>query len=215
MYRGPVPAATKVYDRAYFDRWYRDPRHLVIQRGLLARRVQLAVAAAEFLLDRPIRNVLDVGCGEAIWFSLLRRLRPRVRYVGVDSSPYVVRRFGSHRNIRRGSFGQLGRLGLGGPFDLIVCSDVLHYVPTAEARRGLAALSRLLGGLAFVELYAKEDSTEGDDHGFQPRSAATYRRMLRTAGLVPLGLNCYAGRRLRNQLVAMERAWLRSRNGHR
>ena len=62
------PAATrKVYDRAYFERWYRDPRHSVIQRDLLARRVQLAIAAAEYVLERPVRNVLDIGCGEAPW----------------------------------------------------------------------------------------------------------------------------------------------------
>jgi hypothetical protein len=86
-----------------------------------------------------------------------------------------------------------------------VCSDVLHYVPTIEARRGLRALSRLLGGVAFIELYSREDEAEGDDHGFQRRSGSTYRRLLREAGLVPLGLHCYVGRRLRSRLTAMER----------
>ena len=200
-------AAAKLYDRAYFDRWYRDPRHTVVHRGVLARRVQLAVAAAEYLLERPIRTVLDVGCGEAPWRALLRQARPAVRYVGVDSSAYAVRRFGRRRNLRLGTLGGLGRLGLEGPFDLIVCSDVLHYVPTAEARRGLKAIARLLGGVAFLELFAAEDETEGDDLGFQRRSAATYRRLFREAGLIHLGLHCYAGRMLRDELITFERGW--------
>ena len=195
----------KRYDREYFDRWYRDPRHAVVHRGVLARRVQLAVAAAEYLLERPIRSVLDVGCGEAPWRALLMRVRPGMRYVGVDSSRYAVQRFGRTRGIRLGTVGELGRMKLGGPFDLVVCSDVLHYVGTAELERGLFALQRLVGGVAFFELFTKEDATIGDDVGFQPRAAATYRRLFRAAGFTPLGLHCYAGRALEPELIMFER----------
>jgi SAM-dependent methyltransferase len=195
----------KQYDRAYFDRWYRDPRWAVVRRDVLTRRVRLAVAAAEYLLERPVRTVLDVGCGEAPWRALLRRMRPGVRYTGVDSSAYVVGRYGASRDIRRGSLGSLGRLDLDPPYDLIVCSDVLHYVATDEARRGLKAIARLLGGVAFIELFAREDATEGDQEDLQPRPAATYRRLFREAGLIPLGLHCYAGRRLQRGLITFER----------
>jgi len=195
----------KVYDQAYFDRWYRESRHALFHLGMLPRRVQLAISAAEYLLERPIRSVLDVGCGEGRWRPLLRQARPGIRYVGVDSSEYVVRRFGKRRNIRRGTFGELGRLGLDGRFDLVVCSDVLHYVALSEASRGLKSLVRLLAGVAFMELYTKEDETVGDEADFQPRSAAVYRRLFREAGLVHLGLHCYAGRALRRRLVTFER----------
>src|SRR5262249_2550286 len=148
----PASAATrprvKRYDRAYFERWYHDPRHAVIQHGLLARRVQLAIAAAEYLLERPIRSVLDVGCGEGAWRPLLLQARPGVRYVGVDSSEYAVRRFGRLRGIRLGRLGDVGRMGFARRFDLVVCSDVLHYVATPELRRGLRAITRLLAGTA-------------------------------------------------------------------
>jgi SAM-dependent methyltransferase len=199
----PLP---KRYDRAYFDHWYRDPRHAIHQHGMLPRRVQLAVSAAEYLLERQIRNVLDVGCGEGRWRAMLRHARPRVRYVGVDSSEYVVRRYGKLRNLRFGRFGDLGRLGLKRRFDLIVCSDVLHYVPTAEARRGLRALARLLGGVAFIEVFTHDDATIGDGEDFQRRRAGSYRRMFREAGLVHLGLHCYAGRMLRDRLTTFDGA---------
>ena len=195
----------KRYDRDYFERWYRDPRWTVVHQGVLARRVQLAVAAAEYLLERPLRTVLDVGCGEAPWRALLKHARPKARYTGVDSSEYAVKRYGRSRNIRLGSLGTLGRLDLDPPYDLIVCSDVLHYVATEEARRGLKTIARLLGGVAFLELFAREDATEGDQDEFRRRPAATYRRLFREAGLIPLGLHCYAGRMLRRQLTTFER----------
>ena len=205
MYRDGVARDSKIYDQAYFDRWYRDPRYALFHHGMLPRRVQLAVAAGEYLLERPIKSVLDVGCGEGRWRPLLKQARPRIRYVGVDSSEYVVSRYGNRRNLRLGRLHQLGRLGLGGPFDLIVCSDVLHYVERDELRRGLRAIARLMGGVAFLELFTGDDATEGDDQDFHRRSAATYRRMFREAGLIPLGLHCYAGRALRERLATFER----------
>lgn len=196
----------KAYDQGYFDKWYRDPRHTVVHAEVLARRVRLSVAAAEYLLERPVATVLDVGCGEGRWRELLRALRPRVKYTGVDSSAYAIARYGRQRNLRLGSLANLGRLGLRGPYDLIVCSDVLHYVPTEDARRGLKSIGRLLGGVAFIEVFTREDETVGDDEEFQPRSAATYRRLFREAGLFHLGLHCWAGRSIESELITFERA---------
>jgi len=200
-----MPTRSKEYDQAYFDRWYRDPRHMVVQSGVLERRVQLAVAATEYLLERPLRSVLDVGCGEAPWRGLIRHVRPRARYQGVDASEYVVRRFGKERNIRLGRVGTLDQLELDAPFDLIVCSDVLHYVSTPELKRGLRSISQMCGGVAFLEMYVAEDDTEGDDDDFQKRSAEEYRRLLRAAKLIPLGMHCYASWRLKDDLTALEK----------
>jgi SAM-dependent methyltransferase len=197
---------TKVYDRAYFERWYRDPRYAVVGEGVRARRVQLAVAVTEYLLERPLRTVLDVGCGEGAWQPLLRAARPGVRYLGVDSSEYAVARYGKTRHLRLGSLGTLHRSRLVGPFDLVVCSDVLHYVATDEMRRGLKTIARLLGGVAFLELYTSDDATEGDGDGLHDRSPAIYRHALRDAGLIHLGMHCYAGRMLADQLITFERA---------
>ncbi len=197
--------SAKTYDRSYFDRWYRDPRHAVIHRDVLARRVQLALSAAEYILEHPVASVLDVGCGEGPWRALIRMARPGASYVGVDSSEYAIRRFGRRRNLRLGRFGDLGRMKLGGPFDLIVCSDVLHYVPSPEAKRGLRAIARMLGGLAFIEFFSKEDDTVGDDDGYIPRSEAACRNLFREAGLVHLGLHCYARRRDAVNLMTFEK----------
>ncbi len=134
----PAGAARKIYDRGYFDKWYRSARHAVNTRDELQRKVALAVAAAEYYLGRRIRNVLDVGCGEGVWRKPLQSLRRGVDYLGLDSSEYAVARYGRARNIRLATFGQLGELRFDTTFDLIVCSDVLHYVPTPELKAGPA-----------------------------------------------------------------------------
>ena len=181
----------KSYDRAYFDRWYRHPTDRVATRESLERKVHMAVALAEYLLDRRLKTVLDVGCGEAPWFPVLKRMRRDVRYIGIDSSDYAVARFGKTRHIRRGSVGELHKLKLRGPFDLIVCADVLQYVETTDAERGLKTIRKLLAGVAYVETFATEDGMEGDRANWHERSAAEYRRLFARAGLTQCGPYAY------------------------
>ena len=192
----------KLYDRRYFDRWYRG-RHLQ-DRAALARKVAMAVAMAEHYLGRPIRSVLDVGCGEAAWRAPLLKLRPRLHYQGVDSSEYVVATFGRRRTIALAHFGQLGELRLGAPVDLLVCSDVLHYLPTAELIRGLSGFGELCNGLAFIEAFTAEDDIEGDLHGFIRRRASSYRRMITDAGFRECGSNGWLSPSLREDASALE-----------
>jgi SAM-dependent methyltransferase len=196
---------TKRYDAAYFERWYRRSAVGVGQREFVARKVALALSAAEFVLGRRARRVLDVGCGEGAWRAHLRRLRPAIEYLGIDSSAYAVARYGRRRNLRLGALHDLAGMRLRGPYDLVVCADVLHYVSTAEARAGLAALAPLVGGVAFLEAFTSADRIEGDRAGFQRRPPAAYRRLFAAAGLVPVGLHLYVRSATLPQLVALER----------
>jgi SAM-dependent methyltransferase len=182
-----VTTRVKRYDRAYFDRWYRERGSRIESRAELRRRVALAVALAERHLERPLASALDVGCGEGRWRAELVRLRPRLRYVGVDPSLYAVRRFGKRRGIVLGGFGDLGTLALGGPFDLVVCADVLHYLEDAELERGLPALAQRVGGMAWLEALCREDEVEGDRRGLTLRPAEAYRRRFAALGLVHAG----------------------------
>ncbi len=197
--------STKSYDEAYYRRWYHDPERRVITPAAVERKVRLVTGIAESLLERPIRSVLDVGCGEGAWRAHLRRIRPRVAYVGVESSEYAVRRFGRRRGIVRGSFGTLADLSLEGPFDLIVVCDVLHYVPEGELAPGLAAIAALLGGVAYLEAYTTEDAIEGDRGAWNHRSPEVYRRHLRRARLQHVGMHCYVGEALVGRTAALER----------
>jgi SAM-dependent methyltransferase len=185
----------KTYDREYYRRWYEDPETRIASREGVARKVRLAVAAAEFILARPIEKVLDVGCGHGSWRAPLRRLRPGANYLGVDSSEYVVRRFGKTRNIRRGSFGDLDKLRLRPAFDLIVCADVVQYIPDDELQRGLREIRRLVRGVAFIETFAAEDAMEGDREGWIDRPAKVISRFFEDAGLRRCGFYCWIDER--------------------
>lgn len=196
--------ADKRYDRAYFDKWYRHPRHAVTSRHELSRKVALAVAATEYYLGRKLANVLDVGCGEGVWRAPLRKLRPAVDYLGLDSSDYVVARYGRARNLRRAAFGDLETLRFARRFDLIVCSDTLHYVPSRELRRGLDGLVEMLEGVAFLELFTARDAPEGDKHGFIARAPRWYRERFAQTGLIACGSHCYLGPRHRERVAALE-----------
>ena len=194
------------YDREYFDRWYR--REGFGSPARLARKVHYAVSAAEYLLERPIRSVLDVGAGEGPWQVALRRLRPRASYVGIDPSAYAVERFGRRRNLRLGALADLDGLGLdaAAPYDLIVCVDVLAFAPDDDVRSGLHSIARLLGGVALLEVFTAEDSIEGDLAGHRFRPADTYRNWCTEAGLARLGPHLYATARLLDDLATFERA---------
>lgn len=194
----------KRYNRAYFDKWYRSDTHRVGSRAQLARKVAMVVHLAEHYLARPLRNVLDVGCGEAPWRSALLKLRPNIEYRGLDSSEYAVERYGRSRNIGLATFGQLGELRFDARFDLIVCSDVLHYVPAAELKRGLSGFGELLDGLAFIEVFTSVDRAGGDLNGFIARLPSWYRSRFLEAGLLPCGSQAYLGARLMKSVAALE-----------
>jgi SAM-dependent methyltransferase len=198
----------KNYDRAYFDRWYRDPRVRVATAAAVARKVHLVVSVAEALLLRRVRSVLDLGCGEGTWRAPLKKLRSAIRYVGVDSSEYAIARFGKRRGIRAGTFGALGEIerSLRGPFDVIVCCDMLQYIPAPELRAGLRSVSALLGGVAYLEAYTNGDSIEGDRRAWHRRTAAEYRRAFGAAGLTAVGMHCWVGDELRSTTAELERS---------
>jgi SAM-dependent methyltransferase len=193
---------TKHYDKAYFDTWYR-------QRGIgdpkrLARKVALAVATAEYHLERPVRTVLDIGCGEGAWRTPLLKLRPKLQYLGFDGSEYAVARYGRSRNVHRARFGDFGLLRPCAPVDLLVCSDVLHYLEARELDRGLPGLAELCGGVAFLETFAREDRAVGDEHEFQQRPASFYRKRFASLGFEQLGSHCWLSPTLQGRTTALE-----------
>jgi SAM-dependent methyltransferase len=194
----------KRFDRRYFDRWYRNPRHRVRTRAGILRHAELAVAVAEYVLERRVRRVLDVGCGEGLWRAALRMLRPRATYVGIESSEYVVQRFGARRNIRLGSFGTLGDRDDLEQFDLVVCVDVLHYLTTAEIARGARALGTRLHGVALLHAFARGDDIVGDMRGLVLRRKRWYADTFGRGGLRPIGLGCWVGSPLARALSVLE-----------
>ncbi|MDO4710041.1 MAG: class I SAM-dependent methyltransferase [Pseudomonadota bacterium] len=192
----------KQYDREYFDRWYRRERLHDGKR--LARKVALAVAMAEYHLERPLRTVLDIGCGEGAWRAPLLKLRPDAEYLGFDSSAYAIGRYGRNRNLHYARFADFRYLRPCAPVDLLICSDVLHYLDARELGQGLPGLAELTGGVAFLELFTAEDEMEGDTEGFHARPGKWYRQRFRRAGFVQTGAHLWLPSRLAAQASALE-----------
>ena len=193
---------SKRYDAAYFQRWYRDGG--IGGRQRLARKVALAVATAEYHLERPVRSVLDIGCGEGAWRGPLLKLRPKARYLGFDGSEYATARYGRSRGLHLAAFADFARLRPCPPVDLLVCSDVLHYLSTRELDRGLPGLADLCGGVAFLETFTAHDAAEGDEDEFQARSADFYRRRFEALGFRQLGSHCWLSPQLAGHATELE-----------
>ena len=192
----------KVYDRAYYDKWYRGPGR-VTSFHELRRKVTTVVANTEYFLRRPLKNVLDVGCGEAPWYVHLKAMRARSTYIGVDPSDYVVNAFAKHRNVRRGNFSDLSEVS--GKFDLVVCADVMHYLTDDQIREGLPRIVKHMCGLGFFEVYTKEDHIYGDIEGFHRRPARWYREVFGDAGLTQVAPYMWIAPSLADEPSELER----------
>jgi SAM-dependent methyltransferase len=172
----------------------------------LRRQVEFVLRLAEWVLGRPVHTVLDVGCGEGNWQPVLRRLRPRLHYDGVDPSDYAVSRFGARRGLQRGGINDLDELPLREQYDLVVCCGMLNYLPVATLTRGLAQVARRTGGIAYLELFTASDRFEGDTSWTAPKPATWYRRVIAKAGFHPIGMHAYVPTAQRERVAALERA---------
>jgi cyclopropane fatty-acyl-phospholipid synthase-like methyltransferase len=195
-------ARAKAYDQAYFDRWYR--RHGIGAPTEVGRAARFTLAAAEHLLMRPVRRVLDIGCGEGAWRAPLLAARPGLRYVGIDPSTYAVNRYGRTRDIALGGLGHLPQLGIRGRFDLVVCADVLPYVGDADIAAGLGWVSSRLDGVAYLHAMTADDEFFGDRAGLHKRPATTYLQLFAAHDLRRVGPHLYAGPALLPTLTALE-----------
>ena len=201
--RSVYTRSVKRYDRAYFDRFYRSAEQIG-GTTQLRRQVKMVVSITEYLLDHPIQSVLDIGCGEGRWGVEIRRIRHGANYLGLDPSRYVVGELGKRRNIMSGSFESLSDIASRGPFDLVICADVLHYLPARQIDRGLRVLPSLVSGIACLDVTTLEDEPSGDLDGWYRRSAAWYRDRFRRAGLVHCGMQCWVGPEIIERIGAME-----------
>jgi 2-polyprenyl-3-methyl-5-hydroxy-6-metoxy-1,4-benzoquinol methylase len=179
----PMNRTRSAFDRDYYARFYFDPRTAVVSRAEMRARGRLIAALATHV-GLPVRRILDAGCGVGLLRAPLKRAFPRSRYVGLEESEYLCRRYGWSR-------GSLESWRDSASFDLVVCYDVLQYLPDRAAARALANLAHLCHGVLYFSALTRADWRENcdqrrTDRKVHLRSGEWYRSKLRRS-FRPLG----------------------------
>jgi SAM-dependent methyltransferase len=142
------------FDRAFYDRFYRDPAKRVTDARQIERLAAFICSYLKYL-DIRVDRVLDLGCGLGLWQKPLSKHFPKAEYVGVEVSAHLCEDLGWER----GSVVDYA----GEPADLVICQGVLQYLDTESAGRALANLARLSRGALYLEALTREDWAENVD----------------------------------------------------
>jgi 2-polyprenyl-3-methyl-5-hydroxy-6-metoxy-1,4-benzoquinol methylase len=97
----------------------------------------------ELVLDAgPVSSVLEIGVGEGFLSGYLSEKLPTVRFCGVDASTEALSRLQRLFPRIETHVGDAYDLsGLAGPFDLVLCAEVLEHLQ--EPTRALDAIASL------------------------------------------------------------------------
>ena len=143
------------FDRAYYQRFYFNPRTAVTSRSEMGARARLIAACVEYV-GLPVRSILDAGCGIGLLRAPLQRALRGARYVGLEYSEYLCERYGWRQGAVE-SFRSRER------FDLVICYDVLQYLSEPQARRAIANLAYACRGALYFGALTTEDWRENCD----------------------------------------------------
>ncbi len=163
------------FDRAYYQRYYRNPVTRAVTPGEFARMAEFLAAYLRYL-DIDVRRILDIGCGIGSLLRALGRRFPRARTSGVEPSEYLRERY-------RWEPGSVATYEARTPFDLVVCNDVLQYLDDRDATQAISNLASLSRGALYLGVLTAEDWAENCDRARTDpdvvlRKAAWYRRRL-------------------------------------
>lgn len=191
------------FDRAYYERFYENPRTRVTSRAASERLGRFIFAYLDYL-ELPITAVLDLGCGIGTWRALLAEQRPQASYRGVEYSEYLCDRYGWER-------GSVVDYRSKTRFDLVICQGVLPYLDARSAKSAIENLASLSRGAVYLEAVTRDDWEGGvvdkrrTDRTMTLRSAAWYRRAL-APHFHCLGGGLWLARRAKVAVYALERA---------
>jgi SAM-dependent methyltransferase len=163
------------FGAAYFRKFYLNPATRVVTFSEMRSRATL-IAALLTHLQIPVRSILDAGCGIGLLRRPFAEMLPRARYVGLEFSEYLCRRYGWQ-------YGSVVTHKAREPFDLLICYDVLQYLDDAQASRAVANFANLTRAALYVSALTREDWRDNcdrsrTDRAVHLRSGAWSRRRL-------------------------------------
>ncbi|HEY2683997.1 MAG TPA: class I SAM-dependent methyltransferase [Steroidobacteraceae bacterium] len=174
--RTSVAQASQRFGRDYFHKFYLSPKTRVVTAEEMRSRAYL-IAALLRHAELPVHRILDAGCGIGLLKKPLKECLPKAKYVGLEFSEYLCKRYGWTR-------GSVTDFAARTPFDLVICYDVMQYLTDEEAVAAMENLAHLSRAAIYVSAltlddwrkYCDRSRTDGAVH---LRSGAWYRRHLR------------------------------------
>lgn len=179
------------FNAEYYRRYYEKPSTAVVTPAQQCAEVRFALAfCAHIGVD--IRRFADVGAGTGWWAKEFARQYPRCSEIETyDASPDAVRLYG-HRKL------SIEKLG-GRAADLVVCRDVLRYVPDPTAKKAISRLAKKCRGVLYLHVVTREDEVDEDasDMTGHFRSARWYLKRLEVTGFRNAGMGLFVSDRFR------------------
>lgn len=171
------PAYGKAYAQLYRTHWWWRAREVVV-----LREIQRALAAqgSHDATARP--RILDVGCGDGLFFD---RLLKFADVEGIESETDLISPDSPHRSrIHTGLLDE--RFAPAAPYNVILMLDVLEHIqrPASVLRRGLELLAPgghvIITVPAFPRLWTTHDDL---NHHFVRYTKESFRDVAAGAGL--------------------------------
>ncbi len=158
------------FNQAYYQHWYGNAKTRAFTSADKVRQARFVLAYLE-QLGVPLKSVVDVGCGLGHWRDALAKLAPKLRYTGVEVSPFACARFGwiqaSAHNFTSTR-----------QYDLVICQHVLQHLNNRDCARALANMATYCRGALLLEVATKED-WEGDVLDKERTEAHDYLRSVK------------------------------------
>ena len=164
------------FDAAYYDRYYFDRATRVAEPGYF-ERVAAFITAYLDMLGEPVSSVLDAGCGAGLLHAGLRRAWPRVRIDAFDVSEWACARYGwQHASLENFEARRT--------YDLVICHDVVQYLPRRAAVDVIDKFARWSRCALFFGVLTSEDWRDNCDQQLTDgnvylRSTRWYRQRMR------------------------------------
>ena len=136
------------FDKAYYDRYYRNPETRAISPTAVGRQAEFISAYLKHLTI-PVKRVLDLGCGVGNLLRALGKSFPAAELTGVEVSDYLCSHYG---------WTKASVVDYDGPeADLVVCNDVLSYLSNRDCERAIANIADKTISAAFLGILTTED----------------------------------------------------------
>lgn len=179
------------FDAAYYRRYYEAPATAVVTVEMQKNEVAFVIAFCDHI-KLTVSRFTDVGAGTGWWAREFARQYSRCDSIETfDASEDACRVYGHKRTAVQSLSGAAS--------DLVVCRDVLRYVPDTYIDRAIKRLARKCRGVLYLHVITSNDEIDeeaSDMEGFF-RTTAFYRRRLKDVGFRDCGMGLFASPRLK------------------